>query len=338
MTLKNAKDHLEINVLSKNDQVTHPSVIDFKTEHGIDKWAGYRYWMACTPYAYGNDRFENPCLCTSNDGLAWDTPAFIQNPLDKAPGGLKLGFHSDPDMIYNPVTDELMIYYRYVNNNLWRMKLLCVNAKGEVTGPKTLAELSPRNRIFRSQAIWRESDTKWHMWGGIGPAYTIKSDKPCSTVYLSSTDGINWAKPVLCTNSENIDPFVSVGYSNWHIAAKPNPKRGKVEFLCYCHKIHGGKNALIFAECDCDKPTEISCSVSEPVLEQSDSGWDSKSLYRCSFVRDDDSIKIWYAGTTKKKLWQRVFRHLFLLNKYLPVVYKLHTKWYIGYVEEELKI
>lgn len=39
-------------------QVVHLSVIDFYNECTEGLWCGYRYWMAITPFPYGNDKYE----------------------------------------------------------------------------------------------------------------------------------------------------------------------------------------------------------------------------------------------------------------------------------------
>jgi hypothetical protein len=57
-------------------QNIHPSTVDT----GVAGWNGYRYWMANTPYPYGNGLYERPSLWASNDGLNWEIPAGLTNP------------------------------------------------------------------------------------------------------------------------------------------------------------------------------------------------------------------------------------------------------------------
>jgi hypothetical protein len=342
--LRNASTHLQIRIFGNDDQVVHPSVIDFKTEHGMESWNGYRYWMALTPYPYGNSSKENPCLCVSNDGLSWEAPRDIINPLDVARGGWIEGFHSDTDMIYNPECDELWIYYRFLTNERYVVKLIRLTSDMKVIGPNhiidNMADEAPwkRGSDLRSMAIWRESAEQWHMWAGTGERWNHKNNKgPCDTVYLKSADGITWSEPEICLNDRGVDPFQDIGYSNWHISAKPNHEDRKVEFLCYCDNMSGGKDGLIYAVCDMSNPTHIICPLERPVLIPSDFGWDSGTLYRSSFVRErrgkDSVFRVWYSASSKKKLWQRLLRPLFLLNPIFPSAYKLHARWHIGYTE-----
>ena len=82
--LQNSKQALQIPTYDGSGQVVHPSVIDFINEYGIDAWSGYRYWMVLTPYPQSQDKFENPSLYASHDGLTWVVPHPITNPLDTA--------------------------------------------------------------------------------------------------------------------------------------------------------------------------------------------------------------------------------------------------------------
>ena len=185
-------------------------------------------------------------------------------------------------------------------------------------------------------AIWRQSATEWHMWCGKGPRWSSRQLSPCSTVYLSSIDGKKWSQPQLCLNGQGLDPFVALGYSHWHIAAKPNYSESKIDFLCFCDCMEYEGTSILYAECPMNSPKRISCSLCQPVLLPSQQGWDNGTLYRCSFVREGKKFSIWYSACSKRKLWQRVLSTLFILKKIIPQVYKLHGSWYLGYTEGEL--
>jgi hypothetical protein len=73
-----------------------------------DGWHGYKYWLANVPYPNGNDSFENPSVLASDDAAFWQIPAGGTNPLVSAP---PCDHNNDPDLVYNPATDELWLYY-----------------------------------------------------------------------------------------------------------------------------------------------------------------------------------------------------------------------------------
>lgn len=97
------------------NNVTHPDVLDFTLVNGVGgtplgTWGGHRFWMAVTPNQEGNSQFENPCLAWSDDGKIWSAEG-IPNPLsvvEREPDGTH---NCDNDVIYDPVSDELWVYY-----------------------------------------------------------------------------------------------------------------------------------------------------------------------------------------------------------------------------------
>jgi len=52
-------------------QAVHPDILYWKDQ----------YWMTCTPYPYGVDTYENPCIYTSKDNYNWQVPDGCINPL-----------------------------------------------------------------------------------------------------------------------------------------------------------------------------------------------------------------------------------------------------------------
>lgn len=74
----NASAYLKIPVYNNatDFQATHPSVLYFK-----NGWNGYKYWMAMTPYESENESLENPSIVASNDGINWEVPNGLENPL-----------------------------------------------------------------------------------------------------------------------------------------------------------------------------------------------------------------------------------------------------------------
>jgi hypothetical protein len=320
--IPNAGQPLEIPTYDGSGQVVHPSVIDVWNEYGIPRWSGYRYWMVLTPYPYSQDRYENPSLYASNDGLNWVVPQNITNPLDTAYGGWDKGFLFDPEMVYNPDTDQIWIYYQFANAGFLKMNLIRVNPDLALTGPVTIMERSPwsqKDNRTRSFCIWRECADRWHMWGGGGV-----EKAPYNTYYHFSFDGIHWGDPTRVLTSGGEDPFQALGLSNWHMSGKPNLKERRVEFFVYStinsrfrKYLFSSKNPIIYAECSIDSPTIFSTPLASPVLLPSKTGWDNGHLYRCSFQIIDEGTRytydIWYSAEGSRGQW-----HLG------------HTKGYIG--------
>lgn len=89
-------------------ETIHPGVYDFGRGN---KWNGYRFWMANTPYPNNDVTLENPSIFASQDGQTWVVPAGVTNPIYDYPspdGAL----WSDTDLIYDPVGNRLVLTYR----------------------------------------------------------------------------------------------------------------------------------------------------------------------------------------------------------------------------------
>jgi hypothetical protein len=304
--LKNAHEPLTIFTYDNSNQVVHPTVIDFYTEHSIPRWGGYRFWMVITPYPYSNDAMENPCIYASDDGINWLVPRGITNPINRANGGWKTGFNNDPDMVYDPDSNEIRVYFRFASKKELKVNMIRIASDLTISEPVTIMYQSPwtqSENTHRSLCIWRESSQRWHMWGGGGA-----EKAPHNIYYRFSEDGIRWGPPKICLNEKGNDPFHEIGYSNWHFSCKPNHKKKRVEFLCYAFPIPPNDKAGIFyAECEMSTPFLIKMPITEPILLPSKSGWDSGQLYRPAFCIDCNDItyyRIWYSAESKKGVWK----------------------------------
>lgn len=87
---------------------------------------GYKYWMVFTPYfgTIGNlhvsERYENPTIAVSNDGINWNSPGGVIGPLQRAPSWTesfseiknvpKQAFWSDVDWTFE--NGKFSLYYR----------------------------------------------------------------------------------------------------------------------------------------------------------------------------------------------------------------------------------
>ncbi len=81
------------------DQVTHPSVVEYNNN----------YILAVTPFPYGNDRYENPCLYISNDGETFNRISNAQ-PLVYPRTHAGLVYLSDPFLYVRD--NRLRLLYR----------------------------------------------------------------------------------------------------------------------------------------------------------------------------------------------------------------------------------
>lgn len=91
-----------------SDETIHPGAWDFGRGQ---KWHGFRFWLANTPYPDNTEPLENPCIWASDDGHTWVVPPGLTNPIYDYPS--PAGTHwSDTDLYYDHTTDQLALVYR----------------------------------------------------------------------------------------------------------------------------------------------------------------------------------------------------------------------------------
>jgi len=150
--------------ISNPGQTTHPSVLFFPDGWGSPvKW---KYWMAHTPYPAGNDDHEDPCIAVSNNGISWQTPVGVTNPLEDADGTPE--YHSDVDLKMGPNNTMYMFYrwYSNIGNGGTEEKLRYISTVDGInwTSPTDFLVSNHLTRRIMSPTMVFEDD-KWTMWG-----------------------------------------------------------------------------------------------------------------------------------------------------------------------------
>lgn len=178
------------------NQPYHPSVVAFDSA-----WNGYKYWMAYTPYPYGNDSAENPCIVASNDLLYWEEPRGITNPIDSPSQANDLGitYWSDTELIYNSIDDKLECWYRGIgSNNLWVRK---TSSDGAIWGTREILHNFLGTGTVSASVILKDGTYKiWIM---------------SPNLYYETTDATNWGKATT---------FTTEGINYWHFQVRKTSK------------------------------------------------------------------------------------------------------------------
>ena len=272
--LANASTYQATPTYDGSGQAIHPDVI-----YLASGFAGYKYWMATTPYPIQNDDYENPSLLASNDGISWVTPSGLANPLVAAP---TCDHNNDADIIYNTNTNELWVYYQETRRssagcsslNKNYIKLIKVNSSLGVTSPVTLIEQDLNtSTLYLSPAVVQVDATHFYLW------VTNTSGQ----VYLyESSDGLTWG---------NLQT-VSLGDTSWHLNVTYVPSKGQYWML---YMPTSGSPTLNWAV-STDRINWTSYKI-KGVLMSSASGWDSV-IYRGTAIYDaaTDLLKIWYSS------------------------------------------
>lgn len=150
---------LSISTFEGHNSPYHPSVLYFK-----EKWNGYAYWMAETPYSPQTvpyrDRWECPSIHASSDGLHWKEIDGLQNPLDNldAGGESNLDYFSDPHLVFHD--GRMECWYRItrragITNNRSHVSLLRKTSADGVHWTEREVLLDDLSRNEETQGIGR---------------------------------------------------------------------------------------------------------------------------------------------------------------------------------------
>ena len=122
---------LDIPTYENSGQTAHPQVLFFE-----EKFMGYHYIMVMTPYPYADNTHENPSILGSQDGVIWEVPYGVINPVVGKPIDVKHGgYYSDPFILRNE--NELELWFRHT------LATMCAE-EGEYVQNNT------HNRIYRT--------------------------------------------------------------------------------------------------------------------------------------------------------------------------------------------
>ena len=275
--IHNAAYKLDLNMGSKTDiQATHPKVLNFK-----EKWNGYKYWMTFSPYPYGNDKYENPYIVVSNDMINWEVPKGLTNPIEKEPEEYKheAVYNSDPHILYNPDTNKLELYYRYVHEP---NKEVIIYRKTSSDGvnwsdkEKIITEDFSKNDFMSPAFIYDNGIYK--MWA-VGKKLNVR--------YMESTDGLHY------TNEKTIElKYPIAGLQTWHLDMIKTDKG--YELLTVAYKYHKDRNSMNLYYFNSKDNEEF--SRGKIILRPSLISWDNRGIYRSTFIYEDGVYYVFYAA------------------------------------------
>lgn len=172
------------------NQPTHPSIIDMG-----QKWNGFRYWMAYSPYPDANGAEENPCVCVSNDMYHWSTPDGLYNPIafneETACDELK-----DPHIVYNNDLNRLEVWYLgRIDSTIESGGTLLLFRKTSSDGVHwSEYEVMREFAGYLSPSIVYE-DGKYKLWA----IQQSTSESSGTVAYQESSDGKIWSNATECS-------------------------------------------------------------------------------------------------------------------------------------------
>lgn len=287
-------ERLTIPTHDGSGEAIHPSLVQVP-----GGFAGYEYWMACTPYPGWNDEHEDPNILTSHDGITWVVPDGLTNPIDDAPGTPD---RHNSDTHLTLVNDRLICSWRTVDRNDSDRNIIYYSTSldGVIWTPKVQiyrgAVSGGQFQTVVSQSLVYLGDNEWRL-------YFIRSIPGHNGLtYLPGTgiDGLppeEWQPAVSCDLGP-LDPY----RDPWHFEVMKHADQWIMLFSDGDLDTTGAEGDLYMARSNDGQtwdasPLPLMTRVSEGINRQ----------YKPGFIPhgtgDDLSLDVYYSGnsvTTRK--------------------------------------
>lgn len=289
---------LDIPTYDGSGQAVHPDVLNIPGGFGADKW---EYWMAFTPYPNTNDRLENPSILASHDGINWETPGALVNPVIPAPANTA-DYNSDPDLVF--YNNQLYLFYRETKESVTPVEqriYLVTSNNGEDWGVPTevLFGTGATDGLMSPAAIYDSGFKLWIVdgWGNL--------------TKRTSTDGITWTDPVDCTTTG-----MPIGRDYWHINVVKNGNR--LDMLLTSSTGAGGADARMQYAYSYDDG--LTWTTGDPVIQQT-YNFESALQYRGSMVQRDTYLyDVYYSAQSSDGTWSIALMRAVVLNdQFIPL-------------------
>lgn len=294
---KSFPDHIEIlniNTYDELNQVVHPDVI-------INQIKEYpaMYVMVITPYPFGDERYENPCIYISRNGIDWRVPEGTTNPL-AVPEGEQNNHLSDPEIIF--ANDKYWLYFREsVTQNtkkIDRIYRLESNDLINWTTKKLLYETTT-SKILSPSIIFYQGEYQLYYVNNIDNKFLLER--------CVSSNGEFVNKEIINIKDSPLDKIL------WHIDIVSEEKILKGLFVYasgnggYCSELYYGESL----------DDGLNWRIINKINVCKDSNKIFKSVYRSSLVKKPDGQwNLYFSANTISGSW-----YTYLIRDFKPYLY-----------------
>jgi hypothetical protein len=312
---------IDFDTYENSHQVVHPSAVAFQSP-----WHGQRLWLALTPYPNGDTHFENPSLYGSSTGDDWAIPSGVTNPMATT----NRGYLSDPELAYDPSSDELRLYYREVvethhRHQKPRHKADVVYLTRSSNGTSWSAPtpiITDEGHFVVSPSVARRAGGDWMMWS-VDAGKKGCTSRSTRIIVRHSIDGVSWSGPA------NV-AFSQPGFLPWHLDVQYVPQLGTYWALVAAY------------------PAKMACTASSLFLATSNDGMNwttypspmlargavkefSANVYRSTFAfaPNGDDLTIWLTGASTVKRGQH---HSAAILRWSAAVWRTHAQALLRHV------
>jgi hypothetical protein len=312
----------------------HPDVVEFPLE-----WNGWRYWLTMTPYPRSDYHVENPSILVSRDGVHLQVPEGLVNPVVRHRGRPN-DYNSDPELVYNPATNRLLMFYRFVDRRTNTIRVSStIDGRTWREEPKAFwarlhQAVSPTVTLGNATNPTR----MWYVDAGKAGCKTQSSRVMMRAVADGSSHvtDVRWSEPV---ETDLAQP----GYVVWHMKVRYIPSKKEYWALYAAFPTTP-------AGCDIDDLFFARSTdgvhwktYADPILRHEDRAWTAAAIYRSSFLYDaeSDELRVWLSARGADAKWRLGFAHF----RYARLLAELSTpddtprpaaaRFAIGHSEDE---
>ena len=281
-------------------EAVHPDVVHFPSG-----WRGWEYWMALTPYPRGKADFENPSIVVSHDGVVWQVPRGLTNPIVSRPAAGD-AYNSDPDLWYDPAHDRLLMAFRQVRGGMNLISTIA-SADGVQWGEPRLQFRRPNHGMISPTFVLTPSGgaTVWYVDGGPNKCKNrttrvLMQESTVADPWSSGPAEVGWSPP-------RVADLRQPGYDIWHLDVIFNAAKQEYWAVYPAYRPEQcGADDLFFAR-SADGIRWTSYAV--PILEHDDYPWSRSTLYRASTLYDAgrDVIRIYFSAAAPGPVWHLGF-------------------------------
>lgn len=159
---------------------THPSICFFP-----EKWQGYSYWLATTPYPDERVEYENPCIYRSNDPTVFSP--IDRNPILRRPDGV--AYNSDPELFH--FENKLYCIIRENENGCYLREIKLLNSSDgrDWSEPITIYTSNEENRQLLSPSYIRRQDK--HLIYFLNGNAGVGRNGKCVGIEIAESDNLN---------------------------------------------------------------------------------------------------------------------------------------------------
>ena len=268
---------LRITTPDGSDQAVHPDVVDT-----VSGFAGWRYWMACTPYPFGNDRLENPVVRVSRDGVMWQPVDGAPDPLVEPPEDLRRHW-SDTDLTLHQ--GRLHLVFRGCERGSRDSEFLSISSTNGRDWSSPRLVWSGSDGVSPALLV---DDSGWVMWH-----IRCRSDSPAEPVRLVVHKGL-----ALGEWDEQHEEVLDIpGEVPWHLDVLRTS--AGFEALVAAYPIGSNPSRCSVFHLVSTDGLSFLLSRREPVLRPSWLTWHNRMVYRSTFVKEPGGrYRIWYSGAS----------------------------------------